>query len=61
MTDLWVALGLVLALEGTLYALAPGAMKQAIRQMLDLPDHILRAGGLAALVIGVLVVWAVRG
>ncbi len=61
MSDLWVALGLVLALEGTLYALAPGAMKQAIRQMLDLPDNILRGGGIAALAIGVCIVWLVRG
>ncbi|WP_186386215.1 MULTISPECIES: DUF2065 domain-containing protein [unclassified Stappia] len=61
MSDLWVALGLVLALEGALYALAPGAMKQAIRQMLELPDGVLRTGGLIAAIIGVFIVWLVRG
>lgn len=61
MSDLWVALGLVLALEGALYALAPGAMKQAIRQMLDLPEASLRTGGLIAAIIGVFIVWLVRG
>ncbi|QGZ34189.1 MULTISPECIES: DUF2065 domain-containing protein [Stappia] len=61
MSDLWVALGLVLALEGALYALAPGAMKQAIRQMLELPEGILRTGGLIAAIIGVFIVWLVRG
>jgi uncharacterized protein YjeT (DUF2065 family) len=60
-SDLWVALGLVLALEGALYALAPGAMKQAIRQMLELPEGILRTGGLIAAIIGVFIVWLVRG
>jgi hypothetical protein len=60
-SDLWVALGLVLALEGTFYALAPGAMKNLVRQMLDLPDAMLRTGGLAALVLGVVIVWLVRG
>lgn len=61
MSDLWVALGLVLALEGALYALAPGAMKQAIRQMLKLPEASLRTGGLIAAIIGVFIVWLVRG
>ncbi|MCC4243116.1 DUF2065 domain-containing protein [Stappia indica] len=61
MSDLWVALGLVLALEGALYALAPGAMKQAIRQMLELPEGVLRTGGLIAAIIGVFMVWLVRG
>ncbi|WP_306031344.1 DUF2065 family protein [Stappia sp. MMSF_3263] len=61
MNDLWVALGLVLALEGTLYALAPGAAKNFVRQILDLPDTALRTGGLAALAIGVAIVWLVRG
>ncbi|WP_186397783.1 DUF2065 domain-containing protein [Stappia sp. P2PMeth1] len=61
MSDLWVALGLVLALEGALYALAPGAMKQAIRQMLELPEATLRTGGLIAAIIGVFIVWLVRG
>ncbi|WP_349357635.1 DUF2065 domain-containing protein [Stappia sp.] len=61
MSELLVALGLVLALEGTLYALAPGAMKTAIRQMLDLPDQTLRTAGLVALAAGVALVWLVRG
>jgi len=60
-SELLVALGLVLALEGTLYALAPGAMKNAIRQMLDLPDQTLRTAGLVALAAGVALVWLVRG
>ena len=61
MTDLLAALGLALALEGTIYALAPGVMKRAIRQMLDLPDQTLRIAGLTVLVSGVCLVWLVRG
>tara|TARA_Y100001933_G_scaffold220517_1_gene229834 strand:- start:1679 stop:1864 length:186 start_codon:yes stop_codon:yes gene_type:complete len=60
-TDLLAALGLALALEGTIYALAPGAMKRAIRQMLDLPDQTLRIAGLTVLATGVCLVWFVRG
>ncbi|MGH2341442.1 DUF2065 domain-containing protein [Segnochrobactraceae bacterium EtOH-i3] len=61
MSDLLVALGLVMAIEGTLYALAPGALKGMMRQALELPDQVLRIGGVAALAVGVLVVWLARG
>lgn len=61
MTDLVVALGLVLVLEGILYALAPEAMKTMMRKVLDAPDQSLRLAGLAAAVAGVLLVWSVRG
>jgi len=61
MSDLIVAVGLVLALEGTLYALSPGGMKTMMRNALELPDHVLRYAGVGALAIGVAVVWAVRG
>jgi len=61
MSDLITAIGLVLALEGTLYALAPGGMKNMMRSALQLPDHVLRYAGLAGLAIGVAIVWLVRG
>jgi uncharacterized protein len=61
MSDLIVALGLVLALEGTLYALAPGGMKSMMRSALETPEQVLRIAGLVALALGVLLVWFVRG
>lgn len=61
MTDFLVALGLLFVLEGTLYALMPGAMKNVMRQALELPDNVLRFGGLGALASGVLLVWLVHG
>lgn len=61
MTELITALGLVLAFEGTLYALSPGAMKTMMRSALETPDHILRYTGLGVLALGVLIVWFVRG
>ncbi|NVK35729.1 MAG: DUF2065 domain-containing protein [Rhodobacteraceae bacterium] len=61
MSDLIVALGLVLALEGTLYALAPGGMKSVIKAALAMSDQALRISGLASLALGVLIVWLVRG
>lgn len=61
MTDFLTALGLVLALEGAIYAIAPGAMKDFMRQALQMPDQFLRIAGLTALAVGVFVVWLVRG
>lgn len=61
MTDLLVALGLVLVLEGLLYAAFPAGMKQAIQSALSLPDAVLRRAGLAAALIGLAIVWLVRG
>lgn len=61
MSDLIVAIGLVLALEGTLYALAPGGMKAIIQSALQMSDNALRLTGVASLALGVLIVWLVRG
>lgn len=60
MNDLFTALGLVLVIEGVLYALAPGAMKRAIQQMLPIPENQLRNGGLIAMGIGFVIVWLLR-
>lgn len=61
MTDLLTALGLVLALEGALYAAFPGAMRRAMAQVCEQPEQALRMGGLIALGLGFIVVWLVRG
>ena len=61
MDDFGVALGLVLVIEGLLYALAPGAMKQAIVAVLAQPAERLRGVGLLAAVIGLGVIWLFRG
>ena len=60
MVDLATAVGLVLVLEGLLWAVSPGAMKRAVLA-LGLADEQLRLGGLAAVAVGVLLVWLVRG
>lgn len=61
MSDLIVALGLVLVIEGTLYAAFPGGLKRVMAMAQQVPEHSLRSGGIAAVVVGVLVVWLVRG
>lgn len=61
MSDFLTALGLVLVIEGILYAAFPGGMKAMFAQALGLPDSRLRSMGLAAACLGVALVWLLRG
>ena len=55
------ALGLLLIIEGLLYALFPNRMKNMIRSMLEMNNDILKWGGLASAIVGFLIFWtAVR-
>jgi len=60
MSDLWVALGLVLVLEGAMYALFPNQMIDMLRKIPEIPPAMLRLAGLTAIAVGWLVVWLVR-
>ncbi|MGE3986411.1 DUF2065 domain-containing protein [Pseudorhodoplanes sp.] len=60
MWDFIVAIGLVLALEGLLFAAFPGAAKQAMANVLETPDQILRGVGIACAVVGIVIIWLVR-
>lgn len=60
MDDLLTALGLVLIIEGALYALATAAMRRMMIQALALPEDLLRRAGLTAAVVGTLLVWIAR-
>jgi uncharacterized protein YjeT (DUF2065 family) len=59
--DLATALGLVLVIEGVLYALAPEGMRSVLRAALDMPSETMRRFGLGAAMLGLVVVWLVRG
>ena len=54
-----LALGLVLALEGAVYALFPTFLRRIVRQVDMVNDSQVRLGGLVALVAGVVLVWLV--
>ena len=61
MSDFLVAVGLVLVLEGLVYAAFPDLMKRMIFEMLTLPSSTLRSGGIMAMLIGVVIVYMIRG
>lgn len=57
MEQLWIALALVLVIEGALYALFPQQMIDMLRKVQDMPVALLRVTGLVAMALGWLVVW----
>jgi len=61
MHDFLAAIGLFFAIEGIIFAAFPLAAKRAIAAALDMPDGRLRIAGLVSALIGVLIVWLVRG
>jgi len=61
MSDFIVALGLVFVFEGILFAAFPGPAKRAVSAALKTPDSVLRLTGLVSALIGLIVVWLVRG
>jgi uncharacterized protein YjeT (DUF2065 family) len=61
MSDFVVAIGLVLAIEGLIFAAFPGAAKRLAQSALETPDGALRVAGVVSAVIGVVVIWLVRG
>lgn len=60
MEDLLAAFGLVLVIEGLLYAAAPERMKRMAAAIQPVPPGALRIGGVAAALLGLGVVWLVR-
>ena len=61
MYELITALGLVLVIEGALYALFPDGMKRLMALMLNQPAGSLRTAGVVAAGLGVGIVWLLRG
>jgi uncharacterized protein len=61
MYDFLVALGLVFVIEGLIFAAFPEKAKHAVTAVLETPDSVLRAVGLASALLGLLLVWLIRG
>ncbi len=61
MMDVLTALGLVLLLEGSLYALFPDKMKQMMAQVIGMPSATIRAAGLIFAIFGFLIIAVLRG
>ncbi|MES2887400.1 MAG: DUF2065 family protein [Pseudomonadota bacterium] len=54
---LWVALALVLVLEGLLPFFSPALWRRVFERMLALSDSQLRVAGLSGMLLGLLLLW----
>jgi uncharacterized protein YjeT (DUF2065 family) len=61
MEDFLAALGLVFVIEGLVFAAFPAQAKRAIASVMETPEGSLRLIGLGSAVVGLIVVWLVRG
>ena len=59
----WIvlAIGLVLCVEGLVFALAPSRLEDVLEALRQLPPETRRTIGLCALALGVALVWVARG
>ncbi|MCP5433225.1 MAG: DUF2065 domain-containing protein [Alphaproteobacteria bacterium] len=60
-SDLFDALGLLLVIEGLLYAAFPTGLRWVLARLLDQPEGSVRFAGLLTATVGLVVVWLVRG
>nr|WP_321456354.1 DUF2065 domain-containing protein [uncultured Cohaesibacter sp.] len=61
MSDFVAAVGLVFVIEGFLWAAMPHGMKRMMLDVATIPGSSLRIGGLVAMIVGVIIVWMIRG
>jgi uncharacterized protein YjeT (DUF2065 family) len=61
MEDFLAALGLVFVIEGLIFAAFPGHAKRAMATVLETSETSLRVIGIGSAVVGLVVVWLVRG
>ncbi|HEY7749245.1 MAG TPA: DUF2065 domain-containing protein [Aestuariivirgaceae bacterium] len=60
MSQILTAAGLVLVIEGLLYALVPRGAKRMMSLVLSMNEEQLRIGGMIAIAVGVAIVWLGR-
>jgi uncharacterized protein YjeT (DUF2065 family) len=61
MAEFLVAVGLVFVIEGLLFAAFPSAAKRLAATAIESPETSLRVAGIISAVIGLVLIWVVRG
>lgn len=58
--DLWIALALVMVIEGIIPFLNPGATRRMVLAIVEMDDKSLRISGLVSMILGVLALYLVN-
>ena len=58
--EILVAIALVLVVEGIIPFLAPEKFRQALAQLVQMPDQVLRMVGLASMTLGIIFLYILR-
>lgn len=58
--EILVAIALVLVFEGIIPFLAPEKFRQALTQLVQMPDQVLRVIGLASMTLGIIFLYILR-
>ena len=61
MAQFVAAVGLLLVIEGLLFAAFPRLAKRLAASALESPETSLRVAGIASAVLGIVLIWIVRG
>lgn len=57
---IWIALALLLVLEGLMPAINPGAWRRMFEQIMQLNDQQIRTVGLVSMVLGLIMLWVLQ-
>jgi uncharacterized protein YjeT (DUF2065 family) len=58
--DFLIGVGVLLVIEGLMFAASPTWMRKAMKSAIATPDNLLRAVGIGSAVIGLIVIWVIR-
>ena len=58
--ELWIALALVMVIEGLIPFISPGAVKKMVISILKMDDKSLRISGLISMILGVIALYLVN-
>jgi uncharacterized protein YjeT (DUF2065 family) len=61
MAQFIIAIGLVLVIEGLLFAAFPAVAKRVAATALETPEASLRVAGLVSAMLGLVLIWLMRG
>lgn len=58
--DFLIGVGILLVIEGLLFAASPTWMRRAMKSALATPDNVLRVVGIGSAVVGLILIWLIR-